>query len=144
MSPIPPGETVVIWGGTFVETAEAELARGQGKVVMQLDDGVYSVEERGENLTYFMNHSCDPNVWMADAVTLVSRRDIGLGEELTADYALWEANEYAVTGWECVCGSPDCRERITARDWRLSELQQRYAGHFLPIIGKRIARLRQA
>ena len=87
MSPIASGETVVIWGGTFVERGEAERARAQGKVVMQLDDGVYSVEERGEAPSYFMNHSCDPNVWMADTVTLVARRGIVPGEELAVDYA---------------------------------------------------------
>ena len=141
MSPITPGETVVIWGGTFVEREEAERARAEGKVVMQLDDSVYSVEERGEYPTYFMNHSCDPNVWMADAATLVARRDIVPGEELTADYALFEASEDFAMEWECVCGYPDCRKRITGRDWRLPELQRRYTGHFLPLIAKRIARL---
>ena len=143
MSPITPGETVVIWGGTFVEREEAERARAQGKVVMQLDDGVYSVEERGEAPSYFMNHSCDPNVWMADTVALVARRGIVPGEELTVDYALFQANQHAVMEWECVCGSPDCRKRITARDWRLPQLQGRYARHFLPLIAKRIARLTQ-
>ena len=62
ISPFTPGETVVVWGGAFVGREEADRARTQGKVVMQLDEDLYSVEERGENPTYFMNHSCDPNV----------------------------------------------------------------------------------
>ena len=139
MSPIAPGEAVVIWGGTFVGTEEAKRAGAQGKVVMQLDDDVYSIEERGEASTYFMNHSCDPNVWMADTVTLVARRDIAADEELIVDYALFEANQDAVMSWQCVCGSPHCRKRVTGQDWRLLELQARYAGHFLPLIAKRIS-----
>ena len=60
MSPITPGETVVIWGGTFVGREQAERARTQGKVAMQLDDGAYSVEERGEAPSYFMNTRAIP------------------------------------------------------------------------------------
>ena len=62
------------------------------------------------------------------------------GEELTVDYALFEAVEDFVAGWECVCGSNVCRKRVTGKDWRLLALQDRYAGHFLPLIGKRITR----
>jgi hypothetical protein len=138
-SPITPGEEVVVWGGTFVETEEAERARAQGKIVMRLDDDVYSVEEPGENSTYFMNHSCDPNVWMAGTVTLVARRGIVPGEELTVDYALFEADQDAIMSWQCVCSSPDCRKRATGNDWRLQELHLRYAGHFLPLTARRIS-----
>jgi len=138
-SPITPGEAVVVWGGIFVETEEAERARAQGKIVMQLDDDVYSIEEPGEDSTYFMNHSCDPNVWMADTVTLVARRALATDEELTVDYALFEANQGAVMSWQCVCGSPHCRKNVTGQDWRLLELQARNAGHFLPLIAKRIS-----
>jgi SET domain-containing protein len=138
-SPITPGEVVVVWGGTFVETEEADRARAQGKIIMQLDDDVYSIEEPGEDSTYFMNHSCDPNVWMADTVTLVARRALVTDEELTVDYALFEADQVAVMNWQCVCGSPHCRKRVTGQDWRLLELQARYAGHFLPLIARRIS-----
>ena len=139
-SPLSAGETVVIWGGTFVGRQEAERARVKGKLIMQLDDNLYSVEERGGDRTYFMNHSCDPNVWMADAVTLVTRRSVPTNEELTVDYALFEAVEDFVAVWDCVCGSNVCRKRVTGKDWRLLELQERYTGHFLPLIGKRITR----
>ena len=133
------GETVVIWGGTFLDRDAAERARAEGKLIMQLDDNLYSVEDRGQDQTYFMNHSCDPNVWMTDALTLVARRNILYGEEFATDYALFEANEEFAAEWECVCGSNSCRKRVTGRDWRLPELQKRYVGHFLPLIGKRIA-----
>lgn len=141
-TPVKPGETVAIWGGTFVGKHEAEQARAQGKLVMQLDEDLYSVEERGEDPTYFMNHSCNPNVWMANTVTLVARRKVAPGEELTVDYALFEANEHVIYGWECDCGSSDCRKQVTGQDWRLPELQGRYAGHFLPLIAGRIFGLR--
>ena len=140
-SPLRVGETVVIWGGAFVDIVAADRARSEGKVVMQVDDNLYSVEERGEDQTYFMNHSCDPNVWMTDAVTLVTRRSVPTGEELTVDYALFEAVEDCTAKWVCACGSNLCRKRVTGRDWRRVDLQELYAGHFLPLIGRRIAGL---
>ncbi len=39
-----------------------------------------------------LNHSCDSNLWMADEATVVARRDIAAGEELTLDYALHPAS----------------------------------------------------
>ena len=142
-SRVAKGETVVVWGGSLVGKEEADRARADGKVVMQLEDGLYSVEERGEDATYFMNHSCDPNVWMAGVVTLAARRDIEPGEELTVDYALFEASEGFVGAWECVCGSTACRGRVTGRDWQMPELRRRYAGHFLPLVARRIERLEE-
>ena len=86
-----------------------------------------------------LNLSCDPNLWMADEVTLVSRADIAAGEELTVDYALFTADP----GWAldpCGCGSSLCRGRVTGEDWRLPRLQERYRGRFSPFLNRRIAR----
>ncbi len=140
---IKKGETVVIWGGNFVNKENAEKAIGEGKIVMQLDENLFSVEEEGEDLTYYMNHSCEPNVWMKDEVTLIARKGIEPGNELTTDYALFEAWEDFVSSWECSCGSSFCRKRVTGKDWRILELQERYKGHFLPFINKRIENLKK-
>jgi hypothetical protein len=92
-------------------------------------------------LTDFINHSCNPNVWMKDEVTLVARRGIVVGEELTIDYAMIEGTEEWVGPWECRCGSELCRGRYTGNDWRQKELQERYRNHFSPFICERIRRL---
>ena len=55
------GDIVVVWGGVSGTKEEAEQAREQGRLVMQLDDDLYTIEERGDSDTYFMNHSCEPN-----------------------------------------------------------------------------------
>jgi SET domain-containing protein len=141
---IKKGEIVVIWGGVFVTSKEAEIAVTEGKIVMQLDDDLFSIEEKGEDPTYFINHSCNPNVWMKDEVTLIARTEIKPDDELTTDYALFEAWEDFVSPWECVCGSEFCRKKITGKDWRIQELQERYKGHFLPLITKRIEKLRNS
>ncbi len=114
---------------------------GQGKLVMQFDEGVFSVEDRGVSDSYFVNHSCEPNLWMKDAFTLQERRDIETGEELTADCAMWETNEDYVSKWICNCGSINCRHKITGKDYLLPELRKKYDDHFIPFINKKIKTL---
>jgi hypothetical protein len=136
------GETVLIWGGaSYTDEVGAREAVRAGKAVMQWDMGVYSVEIDDDDLEFKINHGCDPNVWMRDAFRLVARQDIAAGEELLADYALWETSEAYVASWECHCGSPLCRRRITGRDWQRLDLRERYRSHFSPVLEERIARM---
>lgn len=142
---ISQGEIVVIWGGKYVSKSQADRARMSNPVlrVQQIDDDVFEVfskETAGTDPTYFQNHSCDPNTWMEDEVTISARRNIQVGEELTIDYAMFEANESYVVTESCVCAAPICRKRITGGDWRLPELQKRYGNHFSPLINRRIAK----
>jgi uncharacterized protein len=149
LSPIKEDEPVTVWGGRVFTTADVEAGRvAPGSTVYIGEDtflgsvpGEYDRErdDRGD----FINHSCDPNVWMQDENTLAARRDIAASEELTIDYAMFEGNENDVKPWICRCGSLLCRHRITGQDWRLPELQQRYEGHFSLFITERIRRLRR-
>jgi uncharacterized protein len=149
-SPIRQGEPVMLWGGHVFTAADVETGRvapgstvyiGEG-TFLGSPPGAYNRErdDRGD----FINHSCDPNVWMQDENTLVARRDIPAGEELTLDYALFEGDENDVKPWICHCGSPLCRHRVTGKDWRLAELQQSYKGHFSPFINERIHHQKEA
>lgn len=139
---IKEGEKVLVWGGEwgkdYVDKIDANKAKQEGKLIMQWDDDLFSVETPGDSPGYFINHSCDPNAWMIDAFTHVARRDIKKGEEVTNDYAFMEADENFVADWNCKCGSPLCRGKFTGKDWRLPELQKRYRNHFSPLINKRI------
>lgn len=135
------GETLVIWKGEYTDSKGAEKARKKGKLAMQWDEDLFSVEDRGDDEGYFINHSCDPNLWMIEPNSLISRREIKKGEELTADYALWEADEKFVSPWICKCGSVNCRGKITGTDWRKPKLQDLYWGHFSPLINHRIGKL---
>lgn len=137
---VKTGETVLIWGGEYTDREGAEKAKRKGKLVLQWDDNLFSVEDAGEDLGYYINHSCDSNTWMKNAYTLIARRDIRAGEEVTADYALWEADSNYVSKWKCQCGLSVCRKRVTGSDWKLTEVQERYAGHFSPLINKRVER----
>ena len=138
IQPISKGEPVIIYGGEYADAKDAEKAKALGKLVMQWDEDLFSIENRGEDKGYFINHSCDPNTWMNDAFTIVTNRNINKEEELTIDYAMVQADKDHFSKWECKCGSPLCRKKITGRDWRIPELQEKYKNHFTPILNKLI------
>ena len=135
---IREGEKVIVWRGQYVNTTKAEQARLDGKLVMQWDDDLFSIEKRGDDQGYFINHSCDSNLWMQDAYALIAKRKIPVNEEITADYALWEADENYISGWNCKCGSEKCRGKVTGKDWQTFEVQEKYLNHFSPLINRRI------
>ena len=81
---------VEVIGGVVMTTAE--LHAFQQTVprynAIQIDEHLHLVElpeitaqRKGGSL----NHACDSNLWMADDVTLIARRNIAAGEELTAE-----------------------------------------------------------
>ena len=129
------GETVVVLGGTVID--DAELARLQPQSSLAIGEGVNLMQDDDDSARCG-NHSCDPNLWLADEVTLMTRRAVEAGEELTVDYGT-----FSVVPWEmeCRCGAAICRGVVTGDDWRRPELQERYAGRFSPFINTRIARL---
>jgi SET domain-containing protein len=133
------GETVIIWGGTIFTQDQIKAGMAKARTASKIDENFYLADSNDETDSpdYYLNHSCDPNVWLKDEITLVARRKIEIGEELTADYALWEAD----SGWElspCRCGKVLCRGKVTGNDWQLMELQQNYQGHFTPYLNKKI------
>jgi uncharacterized protein len=139
IAPISRGEVVIVWEHRVV-TATDLPAELQGEVWPRADGSYVCLPpDDPESAEHFLNHSCEPNVWMMDEVTLVARSDIAAGEELTADYALWELDPNWVAPFRCSCGATTCRGVITGRDWESAELQRQYSGHFHPMLVARIA-----
>ena|SRR3989344_2944117 len=139
---ITKGETVLQFGGNYTNKVGADEALKNGKLIMQWDEDLYSYEDRGDDDGYFLNHSCDSNTWMIDAFTLVAKRDIKNGEEITADYVLWESDENYISNWECKCGAQNCRAKITGKDYQKKNVQELYKDHFSPLIQKKIKGLK--
>ena len=141
--PILAGEVVEIIGGTLMTQSEFEtfLASAKRFNAIQIAEDMHLVERPEVTMARggSVNHSCDSTLWLADEATVVARRDIGAGEELTIDYALHTANRDWELDGPCNCGSPLCRGSVRGSDWRLPEVQDRYRGHFSPFINERIA-----
>lgn len=142
---IKKGETVIVWGGVVLTAEDVKAGRCRKGTLSAIDEKLWLGDPSdGEDYAAdFTNHACDPNLWLSDEITLTARRDIAAGEELTADYMMWEANEDYQADWQCRCGSPLCRKNITGRDWRLPALQERYEDHFSPFLNERIERQKQ-
>jgi len=137
---IEDGEVIVVWGGNSYTNKEGAMkALEEGRFTMQWDEDVFSVEITEEDETPFLiNHSCDPNAWMNDAYTITARRVIQAGEEITADYAMWDGDASYNSSWDCQCKATQCRKKITGKDWQDPHLQKLYQGHFSPLLNKRI------
>lgn len=137
--PINVGEVVLRWGGVVYRREDILAGKANPETIAILDSGLYLADpvDKSPDEDYPLNHSCDPNLWMQDAITLVARRFIFPDEEVTADYALWMYDQ----NWRmenCQCGSSLCRGRISDQDWKLTELQNRYKDHFSPFLNQRI------
>ena len=143
-APIRQGEVVIIWGGSLFTAEDIRAGKAAEHSYAAIREGIFLGHpcELGNSTDDFMNHSCDPNIWMTNEITWVARRDISTGEEVTGDCAMyWEPDEEEWEPWECHCGSTLCRKVFTSRDWRQVELHERYGNHFMPYINERIKRL---
>ena len=129
---IQPGETIAIWRGRVISAVEAEtLSPEEQEQLLQVGkESFLYTDVNGRCTVDFINHSCDPNCGFADATTLVSMRRIEPGEAITFDYAMSDCNSFV--SFDCNCRSTRCRGRLTRDDWRLHDLQARYAGWFAP------------
>jgi len=134
--PIAKGVVVSQLAGRKVTTAELqELFENPPVDTITIDDDEHLVLPTDPRpVIAYGNHSCDPNLWWVDAVTLETRREIAAGEEVTSDYGTSTGVPYEL---ECKCGSPLCRGVVTGDDWKLPELRERYGNHWIPTLLKR-------
>ena len=115
-------------GGVAQEELSGGLRRapspiaGRGVFAARALDAGTAISE-----TAFLNHSCEPNLGWRDT-TLVTLRPVAAGEELTYDYATATADPRFLL--RCHCESYRCRQMVTGDDWRIPELQERYAGQW--------------
>ncbi|HEY1708294.1 MAG TPA: SET domain-containing protein [Rhizomicrobium sp.] len=137
--PIACGEKLMEFGGEKISFEQALSDDYRACSVWLAADGMYlalPVSDPEPSLDENLNHSCDANAWLIDDVTLVARRDIAAGEEITLDQGTWNFDDAEYT-WDkaaCGCGARDCRKTLTETDWMLASVQARYKGHFHPVV----------
>ena len=90
-------EIVAIKAGHVITRAElADATAAAGDMALQIDDDFYLAPREPEdvdNMSVFINHSCDPNVGFRGQVVYVAMRDIAAGEELCHDYAMERSDD---------------------------------------------------
>ena len=138
---IAQDEIVAIKAGHIVTRAEIkQVTEVVGDPALQIEDDFYLAPRSladVDDMSVFINHSCDPNIGFRGQVVYLALRDIRAGEELCHDYAMERSDDYAL---DCHCGSPLCRAKVSGEDWKLPELQQRYRGYFSLYIQNKIER----
>jgi uncharacterized protein len=68
-APISEGDTVMVLGGVIID--DAQLAAQQPHSSLAIAEGV-NLAQDNDDPSQFGNHSCDPNLWMLDEVTIVA------------------------------------------------------------------------
>lgn len=141
---ISKDERLVVFGGRIMTLDEERALPSSIKdYAHQIDDdlviGICSETDiqPADNI----NHSCDPNAGFKGQITLVSMRTISSGEEVTFDYAMTLSDvngDCHAEGLRCLCRSAHCRQYIRGSDWRIKQLQTRYAGFFQPYLAEKI------
>jgi hypothetical protein len=120
-----------------VQQAELRPSRIAGRGLFATADlaaGAIALRQDGVGL---LNHSCEPNLGWMDDTTLMAVRDITAGEELTIDYATCISDPDFVM--MCHCETYRCRQVIEGTDWRIPQLQKRYAGSWAPAVAHLIS-----
>jgi len=135
-APIPAGTVVERWGGTVLTDDQLEAHKAGKYSAAAIGDGFNLLQDPHDPVVYG-NHSCDPNLWMADDAAVSARRDIARGDELTIDYATHTIDP--TWSMACRCESALCRRVIAGDDWLRADLRERYRDHFSPFINRRIA-----
>lgn len=140
---IKEGDVIMIWGGIVIPQNEYDdtWQKYRNGSVVQISEDYYlgAAIDDEQLLDEYLNHSCDPNTWLIDEVTVAARRNISAGEEITLDSATWnddDEEEYSDDGF-CTCGAIICRKRITGHDWKDKTLQEKYKGHFSPYLERK-------
>ena len=134
-------ELLAMWGGRVATLAEVlALPREEQGHTIQIHDDLYLAPLDMVEPADCVNHSCDPNAGICGQIALMAMREIAQGEEVTFDYAMADSSSF--DEFECACGAPCCRRRVSGDDWMLPELWKRYDGYFSIYLQKRVDRLR--
>jgi hypothetical protein len=139
---IEQGELVAVWSGRIVGADQLdELPPEIRRHTVQVEERLYLASLSPDEPPDFINHSCEPNAGLDGQVAIVALHRIQPGEEVTIDYAMCDGSAY--DEFECGCGTPSCRGRVSGQDWRIPQLWERYAGHFSPYLERRIKALKR-
>ena len=103
--PIEPHELIIVFGG-YIGNRPSEDG-----YFLELITGFYlnnTLDAPKDDLSNFLNHSCEPNAEINDLICVYTIRSIHVGEEITIDYFKGrDASNYP--DFQCLCGSPKCK-----------------------------------
>jgi hypothetical protein len=142
VEPLNKGDLILLWGGRVVRGDQIDPDMPNRTVrTVQIDDNLFLLTPEPLEPSDCMNHSCRPNAGFSGQIGLIAMREIQAGEEVCIDYAMCDSEPY--DEFDCGCGAPDCRGRVTGDDWKDPELQARYDGYFSAYLQRRINAMKE-
>lgn len=113
---IAKDDIVFVIGGIAKKPSESGWYKG-----LMIDEDLILDLPNGSEYEAFVNHSCNPNVYIDGQVVFRALRDIRIDEFITVDYGTFMLTKTPYIK-ECNCGSDDCRKQITGEDYKFLNL----------------------
>lgn len=126
-----------ISAGTILLAFEQSFVSQPTTITLRVDENVHQLATDLTAFENFINHSCDPTAMIDwDSLTLVAKRDIVTGQQITYDYVTsdWGGED----PFECSCGAYNCRKSINGVQSLSIEEQRRIIQFVSPYIRKKL------
>ena len=104
-------EVICVAGGFALSKQHSEWKTG-----LLIDENFILQPPIDHGYEAFINHSCNPNIYIDGQIIFRALRNILPKEELTIDYGTFMILDRVIIE-NCTCCSPDCRKRIHGSDY---------------------------
>lgn len=116
VSNIKKDDVIFVAGGHAINNQETTWYKGL------LIDKHYVLDlPAGSDFEAYVNHSCDPNVYIDGQIVFRALRDINKDEFLSVDYGTFMLTKKNPID-PCNCGSKKCRGKVTGEDYKFLNL----------------------
>lgn len=114
---IKKDEIIFVVGGIAKKPSQSSWYKG-----LMIDRDLIIDLPDGSEYEAFVNHSCDPNVYIDGQVVFRALRDIKETEFITVDYGTFFLINQKDPIPKCNCGSKNCRGKVTGDDYKYLNL----------------------
>jgi len=137
---IAKGEIISVFGGKIYTSSEIDRLPETSNivnVVTQVNEDFFigPLDDSQNEWGYYINHSCDPNCKIYRSILLIAIKDVGVGDEITFDYA---HSHNKLLDFKCNCKSVNCRKFIANNDYDNENYQKNNYKYFTEWIKEKI------
>lgn len=115
-SDIKKDEVIFVAGGIAINNRETTWYKG-----LLIDKDYVLDLPPGSKYEAYVNHSCNPNVYIDGQIVFRALRNIVAGEFLNVDYGTFFLTKKNPID-PCNCGSNNCRGKVTGEDYKFLNL----------------------
>jgi SET domain-containing protein len=113
---IKKDEIIFVAGGVAINTQETKWYKG-----LLIDKDYVLDLPAGSEYEAYVNHSCDPNVYIDGQIVFRALKDLEPMEFLNVDYGTFFLTKKDPIN-PCRCGAKNCRGKVTGEDYKFLNL----------------------